>query len=181
MLSKKENQLPGPLKSSDIKIPTTVATKLKLLMEYKQEEKNKAESQGNSDIRSILNELHEFKMDLKELKTLNELQEIKTDLTELKTQLSKLQEDKNNAEIQGNYEIRSIVNELKDFQTDQKAQGNSVVRSINELKDFQSDQKTHGNTFMRSILIDLTELKAQLAKQQLTLSNTNRDTTPSKK
>ena len=120
MLPIQENQLPGPLKSSDIKIPTTVATKLKLLMEYKQEEKNKAESQENSDMRSILNELHEFKMDLKELKTLNELQEIKTDLTELKTQLYKLQENKNRAETQENSEMRSIVN--------------SVLRSINELK-----------------------------------------------
>ena len=150
-----------------------MATKLKLLMEYKQEEKNKAESQGNSDIRSILNELHEFKMDLKELKTLNELQQIKTDLAELKKQLS----EKTKFETQGNFDIRSIVNELKDFQTDQKTQVNSVVRSINELKDFQSDQKAHGNTFMRAILNDLTELKTQLSKQQVTLSNT----TPPKK
>ena len=175
MLTIQENQLPGPLKSSDIKIPTTVATKLKLLMEYKQEEKNKAESQGNSDIRSILNELHEFKMDLKELKTLNELQEIKTDLTELKTQLSKLQENKNRAETHENSEMRSIVN--------------SVLRSINELKDFQSNQKTQGNSVIRSMLndfknelkMDLTEQKTQGAKQQLTLSNTNKDTTPTKK
>ena len=150
-----------------------MATKLKLLMEYKQEEKNKAESQGNSDIRSILNELHEFKMDLKELKTLNELQQIKTDLAELKKQLS----EKTKLETQGNFDIRSIVNELKDFQTDQKTQVNSVVRSINELKDFQTDQKAHGNTFMRAILNDLTELKTQLSKQQVTLSNT----TPPKK
>ena len=112
MLTIQENQLPGPLKSSDIKIPTTVATKLKLLMEYKQEEKNKAESQGNSDMRSILNELQEFKMNLNELKTLNELQEIKTDLTELKTQLFKLQENKNRAETQENSEMRSIVNSV---------------------------------------------------------------------
>ena len=175
MLTIQENQLPGPLKSSDIKIPTTVATKLKLLMEYKQEEKNKAESQGNSDMRSILNELHEFKMDLKELKTLNELQEIKTDLTELKTQLYKLQENKNRAETQEISEMRSIVN--------------SVLRSINELKDFQSNQKTLGNSVMRSMLndfknelkMDLTEQKTQGAKQQLTLSNTNKDTTPPKK
>ena len=175
MLTIQENQLPGPLKSSDIKIPTTVATKLKLLMEYKQEEKNKAESQGNSDMRSILNELHEFKMDLKELKTLNELQEIKTDLTEVKTQLYKLQENKNRAETQENSEMQSIVN--------------SVLRSINELKDFQSNHKTKGNSVMRSMLndfknelkMDLTEQKTQGAKQQLTLSNTNKDTTPPKK
>ena len=175
MLTIQENQLPGPLKSSDIKIPTTVATKLKLLMEYKQEEKNKAESQGNSDVRSILNELQEFKMNLNELKTLNELQEIKTDLTELKTQLFKLQENKNRAETQENSEMRSIVN--------------SVLRSINELKDFQSNQKAQGNSVMRSMLndfknelkMDLTEQKTQEAKQQLTLSNTNKDTTPPKK
>ena len=152
-----------------------MATKLKLLMEYKQEEKNKAESQGNSDMRSILNELHEFKMDLKELKTLNELQEMKTDLTELKTQLFKLQENKNRAEIQENSEMRSIVN--------------SVLRSINELKDFQSNQKTQENSVMRSMLndfknelkMDLIEQKTQGAKQQLTFSNTNKDTTPPKK
>ena len=175
MLTIQENQLPGPLKSSDIKIPTTVATKLKLLMEYKQEEKNKAESQGNSDMRSILNELQEFKMNLNELKTLNELQEIKTDLTELKTQLFKLQENKNRAETQENSEMRSIVN--------------SVLRSINELKDFQSNQKAQGNFVMRSMLndfknelkMDLTEQKTQGAKQRLTLSNTNKDTTPPKK
>ena len=171
MLTIQENQLPGPLKSSDIKIPTTVATKLKLLMEYKQEEKNKAESQGNSDMRSILNELQEFKINLKELKTLNELQEIKTDLTELKTQLYELQENKK----QENSELRSTVN--------------SVLRSINELKDFQSNQKTQGNSVMRSMLndfknelkMDLTEQKTQGAKQRLTLSNTNKDTTPPKK
>ena len=152
-----------------------MATKLKLLMEYKQEEKNKAESQGNSDMRSILNELHEFKMDLKELKTINELQEIKTDLTELKTQLYKLQEDKNRAETQENSEMRSTVN--------------SVLRSINELKNFQSNQKAQGNFVMRSmfndfkneIKMDLTELNTQGAKQQLALSNTNKDTTPPKK
>ena len=175
MLTIQENQLPGPLKSSDIKIPTTVATKLKLLMEYKQEEKNKAESQGNSDMRSILNELHEFKIDLKELNTLNELQEIKTDLTEVKTQLYKLQENKNRAETQENSEMRSIVN--------------SVLRSINELKDFQSNQKAQGNSVMRSMLndfknelkMDLMEQKTQGAKQQLTLSNTNKDTTLPKK
>ena len=171
MLTIQENQLPGPLKSSDIKIPTTVATKLKLLMEYKQEEKNKAESQGNSDMRSILNELQEFKINLKELKTLNELQEIKTDLTELKTQLYELQENKK----QENSELRSTVN--------------SVLRSINELKDFQSNQKTQGNSVMRSMLndfknelkMDLIEQKTQGAKQQLTFSNTNKDTTPPKK
>ena len=171
MLTIQENQLPGPLKSSDIKIPTTVATKLKLLMEYKQEEKNKAESQGNSDMRSILNELQEFKMNLKEQKTLIELQEIKTDLTELKTQLYELQENKK----QENSELRSTVN--------------SVLRSINELKDFQSNQKTQGNSVMRSMLndfknelkMDLIEQKTQGAKQQLTFSNTNKDTTPPKK
>ena len=171
MLTIQENQLPGPLKSSDIKIPTTVVTKLKLLMEYKQEEKNKAESQGNSDMRSILNELQEFKMNLNELKTLNELQEIKTDLKELKTQLYELQENKK----QENSELRSTVN--------------SVLRSINELKVFQSNQKAQGNSVMRSMLndfknelkMDLTELKTQGAKQQLTLSNTNKDTTPPKK
>ena len=175
MLTIQENQLPGPLKSSDIKIPTTVATKLKLLMEYKQEEKNKAESQGNSDMRSILNELQEFKMNLKEQKTLNELQEIKTDLTELKNQFSKSQEERNKDESQRNSEIISIVN--------------SVLRSINELKDFQSNQKAQGNFVMRSMLndfknelkMDLTEQKTQEAKQQLTLSNTNKDTTPPKK
>ena len=171
MLTIQENQLPGPLKSSDIKIPTTVATKLKLLMEYKQEEKNKAESQGNSDMRSILNELQEFKMNLKEQKTLIELQEIKTDLTELKTQLYELQENKK----QESSELRSTVN--------------SVLRSINELKDFQSNQKTQGNSVMRSMLndfknelkMDLTEQKPQGSKQQLTSSNTNKDTTPPKK
>ena len=50
-------------------------------MEYKQEEKNKAESQGNSDMRSILQEL---KADMSELK------QLKVDLAEMKTQLSKL-------------------------------------------------------------------------------------------
>ena len=50
-------------------------------MEYKQEEKNKAESQGNSDMRSIL---HELKADMSELK------QLKVDLAEVKTQLSKL-------------------------------------------------------------------------------------------
>ena len=105
-------------------------------MEYKQEEKNKAESQGNSDMRSILNELQEFKMNLKEQKTLNELQEIKTDLTELKTQLYELQENKK----QENSELRSTVN--------------SVLRSINELKDFQANQIAQGNSVIRSILND---------------------------
>ena len=178
MLSNQENQLPGPLKSSDIKIPTTVAIKLKLLMEYKQEEKNKAESQGNSDIRSILNELHEFKMDLKELKTLNELQEIKTDLTELKSQLCKSQEDKNKA----NSDIRSILDELQLIKSDKKSQGNSDMRSVlNELQLIKMDQKSQGNNFKNEFKMDLSKLETQLAKLQFTILNTNKATTPLKK
>ena len=61
---------------------------------------------------------------------------------------------------------------------------NSVLRSINELKDFQSNQKAQGNSVMRSMLndfknelkMDLMEQKTQGAKQQLT-----KDTTPPKK
>ena len=85
------------------------------------------------------------------------------------------QEEKNKVESQKNSEIRSIVN--------------SVLRSINELKDFQSNQKAKGNSVMRSMLndfknelkMDLIEQKTQGAKQQLTFSNTNKDTTPPKK
>ena len=53
---------------------------------------------------------------------------------------------------------------LKDFQSNQKAQGNSVMRSM-------------FNDFKNEIKMDLTEQKTQLAKQQLTLSNTNKVTT----
>ena len=81
---KQENQLPGPLKSSDILIPTIIATKLKQLLEYKQEEKNKAESQGSTDLRSILHELHELKV------AISEINSMKTDIAVVKRKLCTL-------------------------------------------------------------------------------------------
>ena len=76
--------MPGPLKSSDILIPTIIATKLKQLLEYKQEEKNKAESQGSTDLRSILHELHELKV------AISEINSMKTDIAVVKRKLCTL-------------------------------------------------------------------------------------------
>ena len=55
-LMQKESQLTGPIKNVEIEVPTTVVAKLKQLLEDRLE-KDKQDSQGTSDLKSILMEL----------------------------------------------------------------------------------------------------------------------------
>jgi hypothetical protein len=64
ILIQKESQLAGPVKSSESFVPSTVVSKLRQLLEFKQDQEKKDESSEHSDLRSMILELKTMVNDL---------------------------------------------------------------------------------------------------------------------